>query len=183
MRSVAESRLPVIAGVGHETDFTLVDFAADLRAPTPSAAAEVATPALDDLLEVIAEGRLRLDMALRAALDERRFALQARAGSLRLLSPQGMVESARQQVDGLAERLAGRVKNRLDVLRERLNGLNQALEAVSPLSTMERGYAVVTSEDGSPITDARQAPPGARVSVRLHRGALVAIIETSESDG
>ncbi|UCC64243.1 MAG: exodeoxyribonuclease VII large subunit [Anaerolineae bacterium] len=183
VRAVAASRVPVISGVGHETDFTLTDFAADVRAPTPSAAAELATPAVEDLGLALDEGRLRLDVGMRAALDERALALESQRRALRHLSPRYAVENARQRLDTLLERLGGVTAGHLRLQAERLNGLRGALEAVNPLATLERGYAVVTGADGAALTDAQGAPAGSQIGVHLHRGRLTATVDTSEADG
>jgi exodeoxyribonuclease VII large subunit len=182
VRAVAASRVPVISGVGHETDFTLTDFAADVRAPTPSAAAELATPSVDDLRLIVDEARLRLDTTLRDVLDERAFALDSQRRALRHLSPRHTVENARQHLDSLGERVEGAITQDLRLQRERLNSLRAALGAISPEATLARGYAVVTGEDGASVTDAGQAPAGSSIGVRLHRGRLTATVDTSEAE-
>jgi exodeoxyribonuclease VII large subunit len=183
VRAVAASRIPVVSGVGHETDFTLADFAADVRAPTPSAAAELVTPDREEYLAALLALAERLGRAVRQALDERRRALEEEGRALRHLSPAVRLQSARQQVDELMARLSRRMQAELGLRRERLAGARAALQAVSPLATLARGYAVVTrAADGHLLTDAADAPPGTDVHARLHRGGLLARVR-ERSDG
>ncbi len=180
-RAVAASRIPVVSGVGHETDFTLTDFAADARAPTPSAAAELVTPDRAEYLDTLAALAARLDRAMRYALDQRRRALEALASTLRYVSPEATVRNARQRVDDLLARAARQARGDLALRRARLAGVRARLEAVSTVATLARGYAVAT-RDGHVLTDARDAPPGTGVNVRLHRGSLRARVEETRGE-
>lgn len=179
-RAIAASRIPVVSGVGHETDFTLADFAADARAPTPSAAAEMVTPDRAEYLDALAAQVARLDRAINTALDGRRRAVEALRSALRYVSPQATIQNARQRVDDLIARAARQAQSDLRLRRERLAGLRARLEGVSPLATLARGYAVAT-RDGRLLTDAGDAPPGADIGVRLHRGSLRARVEESSN--
>ena len=183
-RAVAASRIPVVSGVGHEIDFTLTDFAADARAPTPSAAAEMVAPDRAEFLDTVAALAERLDRAVRYLLEGYRRALDGHAGTLRYVSPEAALRNARQRVDELAARATRRVQSEAVLRRERLAGLRAAMLAVSPLATLARGYAVVTrTADGRLLTDAADAPPGTGIDVRLHEGALRARVEALREDG
>jgi exodeoxyribonuclease VII large subunit len=169
-RAVYDAGHPIISGVGHETDFTITDFVADLRAPTPSAAAELAAPDLSNLRPALAEINNRLLEALNAGLAARRRAVQAQAQLLWLLSPRRTLDSDRQQVDVLVGRLgyaAGRI---LDWQRARLAVAGASLSAVSPLATLGRGFAIVRDAEGRIIRSATAARPGQLIVVQLSDG-------------
>lgn len=176
-RAIVASPVPVISGVGHETDFTISDFCADLRAPTPSAAAEVAVP---DRVEI--EGQL---VALRSSLEdswqrrlgEWRSALDVQKQVLARLSPRGQVDGGRQRVDEWGRRLERAGHNRLALLRERVVGLEHRLEGLNPLAILERGYAVVRREDGGLVRSASEVRVGEHVDIRLSDGRLVAQVQ------
>jgi exodeoxyribonuclease VII large subunit len=182
-RAVAASAIPVISGVGHEIDFTLCDFAADLRAPTPSAAAELATPITrDDLLVGVQAARLRAFAATAASLVDLRRAVERSAHSLRRLSPQARITGVRQQVDMLLVRAVHAARADLSLRRAALDGLRRTLNGVSPSNTLARGYAIVRGADGRVLRSARSAPPGSRVDIRLYRGTLSATVDRQETE-
>ncbi|MBE0689715.1 MAG: exodeoxyribonuclease VII large subunit, partial [Anaerolineae bacterium] len=126
-RAVAASRIPVISGVGHETDFTISDFAADLRAPTPSAAAELATPDSAELRATLAELTRALDTSAAVLLRQRRQRVDDQIWSLRQVSPLAQVRNARQRIDDWTARLNAGQRARLRLLRERLAARTAAL--------------------------------------------------------
>ncbi len=176
-RAVARSRIPVVCGVGHETDFSLADFAADRRAPTPSAAAEIATP---DRAELRAQVRAlggRLTYVLGGELARRRGALAEQLRALRHLSPAVRLAQARQRVDDLATRATDLLGRWLSLRRERLAGLMGRLEGVSPLATLERGYAIVRRRaDGKVVFSVAQVGPGDGLNIRVYDGELDATV-------
>ncbi len=174
-RAVAASRIPVVCGVGHETDFSLADFAADRRAPTPSAAAELATPDRAELLQQVRTLRVRLARALEADLARRRERVRGQVRALRRLSPALRLAQARQRLDDLAERAGRAVRHQIAVRRERLAGLAGRLEGVSPLATLERGYAIVQrAADGLIVRSPAQVEVGDALRVRVHEGEFKA---------
>ena len=177
VRAVVASRIPVVTGVGHEIDFTLVDFAADVRAPTPSAAAEIIAPD-GPAMRAMAEtwsGRLTGRMA--AALADRRAALSGQARLLERLSPAVQVRSARQQVDDLLGRAGARLRLDLERRRERLAAQARALDSASPLRLLQRGYAIVTrAEDGARVTSVQHAAEDMPITITLHDGQLTATV-------
>ncbi len=157
--------------MGHETDFSLADFAADRRAPTPSAAAEIATPDRAELQQQIRSLRGRLTRALEAELYRRRAALQERVRLLRRLSPALRLTQTRQRLDDLMERMERAIRHQIAVRRERLAGLTGRLEGVSPLSTLERGYAIVRrAADGLIVRSPTQVAPGDALRIRVRDG-------------
>jgi exodeoxyribonuclease VII large subunit len=171
-RAVYLARHPIISGVGHETDFTITDFVADLRAPTPSAAAELAVPDLSGVRPALADMGAQLAATVGAALAARRAAVRARAQLLLLLSPRRLLDSDRQQVDALSGRLAGSVERSLDRQRGRLAVAVAGLSTVSPLATLARGFAIVRDPEGQLIRSVAQARRGTAITVQLGDGAF-----------
>ncbi len=172
-RAIAASRVPVVSGVGHETDFTIADFVADVRAPTPSAAAEVLTPDFAEL----ALGLDRLTRHLAGAFDDslrsRRDGLNARRQTLRQLSPLVRVRNTRQRLDDWQARLITTEQRRIALLRERVTARDRALVAASPQAILARGYALVTdAQTGKRIVSAQQ--PVDDIRVQFHDGTVTA---------
>ncbi|MBO9368624.1 MAG: exodeoxyribonuclease VII large subunit [Chloroflexi bacterium] len=176
VRAVAASEAPVISGVGHQTDFTLVDFAADLRAPTPTAAAELATPiTLNDLLATVAELQKRLRLAGERAIRERENALRLLESRLRLVSPFHRLQIEQQRLDELTRRLSVAVEEVLKKKKLQVEGLEEHLEALNPLAILSRGYAILLeTESGRLITRLHQVRPGMRFRVQLSDGSFEA---------
>jgi exodeoxyribonuclease VII large subunit len=174
-RAVAASRIPVICGVGHETDFSLADFAADVRAPTPSAAAELVAPEQADLRSQVAGLTGMLMTALYAAMDERRWRLAEQARALKHLSPALQLIQARQHVDDLLGGAQAALRHDMALRRERLGGLTGRLAGVSPLGTLERGYAIVRHRDTEAIVrSVGQVAPGDTLDIRVVDGEFEA---------
>jgi exodeoxyribonuclease VII large subunit len=180
VRAVAASRIPVVTGVGHEIDFTLVDFAADLRAPTPSAAAEVVTPDGDALRYTVRQWSAQLNGAITARLEDDRSQVNGQVRLLARLSPDRYIENARQRVDDLAGRLALHVQHDLARRRDRLAAQARALASASPTAILGRGYAIVTRSDGQRVTSVQHAAEGSRVQITLHDGRLTADVRERE---
>jgi exodeoxyribonuclease VII large subunit len=174
-RAVAASRIPVVCGVGHETDFSLADFAADLRAPTPSAAAELAAPDRADLWAYVAGLAAALTTLLHGGIEERRWQLAEQTRALKHLSPEAQLAQARQRVDELLNRAQATVRHNLTLQRERLDGLAGQLAGVSPLGTLERGYAIVLHEKtGAVVQSVKQVSSGDALGVRVSDGEFEA---------
>jgi exodeoxyribonuclease VII large subunit len=159
VRAVAGSDAPVISGVGHETDFTLCDFAADLRAPTPTAAAELAAPIT--LLDLQAELQTYISRLISSTLSlaaERRNLLTSLTTQLRYNSPARQIRSESQRVDDLSRRASSSVLHQTKLQSAHINGMQRRLDALNPLAVLARGYAVVTrKEDGKVVSRVAQA--------------------------
>jgi exodeoxyribonuclease VII large subunit len=169
-RAMAATPVPVVSGVGHETDFTIADFVADVRAPTPSAAAELVTPSREQLrgqMDVLVS---RMAEALSSTIHDKRSSLREQSAQLKALSPQARLANARQRVDDLLARAAVAITHRLALERERWNGLAQALNGVSPLAVLSRGYAVVAHPTGAVVRKASEVKAGDRLRVRVSEG-------------
>jgi exodeoxyribonuclease VII large subunit len=174
-RAVFASPVPLLSGVGHETDTTIVDFVADLRAPTPSAAAELAVPELDDLRALVADLRGRASLALADDLSVRQAELAAAARSVARAAPLRRIAQDRQSADELARRLGAAVRRAAELRRLRLAGQQAQLVALSPQATLARGYAVVRrSAGGQVLTAPAQTTPGERLRITLRDGDLLA---------
>ncbi|MGE5248599.1 MAG: exodeoxyribonuclease VII large subunit [Bacteroidota bacterium] len=170
VRAVAASRAPVISGVGHETDFTLCDFAADLRAPTPTAAAELATQVtLGDLAAYVQDAARRLASAALDVLGGKDDELSTLMTRLRFSSPERRLRSERQRLDEFARRGLSAATHSLHLQAARLEGLGGRLESLNPLAVLSRGYAVVTrKQDGRVVSRVSQA--AAEMNVRVSDG-------------
>jgi len=226
-RAIRASVIPVISGVGHEVDFTIADFAADRRAPTPSGAAEIAVPDAAEWLtrlnkdagrlrnaiarrlslkaerlawqvrrlavahpgnrlrqygQRLDELELRLGRGIAAALESRRQRLGRISAGLAAHSPGPRLRSARDRLDALGRRLATAARHHLERSRARADAAARTLHTVSPLATLDRGYAIVTrATDGQILRSARQVRPGDGIEVRLAEGGLSArVTDTSE---
>jgi len=175
-RAIAACRYPVVSGVGHETDFTIADFVADLRAPTPSAAAELSVPDQAELRERIGTRASRLAGCMERRLSQARQDVEQQQRALRRFSPQARVDADRQQVDDLGQR-AGRVlAHTLALRRSGLAGLQAGLAALSPLATLERGYAIVQRQDtGAVVRSVGQVSTGDGLTIRVADGEFDAV--------
>jgi exodeoxyribonuclease VII large subunit len=181
VRAVAGSAAPVICGVGHETDFTLSDFAADLRAPTPTTAAELATAiSINDLAGYIHNAAGQLGNTMLAILDEKANALEQVNARMRYVSPTRRLVTERQRVDEAERRMARALEGRLKLDQAHLKGLAQQLESLNPLAILRRGYAVVTlAGSGKVVLTASQAEAGSDLRVRLSEGEIKARVTES----
>ncbi len=171
-RAIAASHAPVISGVGHETDFTIADFAADLRAPTPTAAAELATPNKADLRIDLDELVLRLGRSSLANIAEQRWTLNSLHNRLLMQSPRLRLDQDRQQLRSLQHRLTSASAHRMALQRLGLGGVRQRLAALNPLAVLERGFAVVSDANGQSIHHTAQVSPGQALNVRVQDGSF-----------
>ena len=174
-RKIAQSPVPVVSGVGHEVDFTIADFVADVRAPTPSAAAELVTPDRAELKAQIAALQSELVSTMLDDLHDRRAALESEARALSHLSPQQQLANLRQRTDDLISQAASSITHLLQLRHARLSGVAARLDALNPLAVLQRGYAVV-QRDGQLVRSVRQVSPGDVVSVRVSDGEFDATV-------
>ena len=181
-RAIVASKAPVVTGIGHETDVLLSDFVTDVRAPTPSAAAELATPDSEELVVEVRE--LQMGLA-RAWVDYQlrlRSAVQVQRSALELLSPQARVDSARQRVDEYLHRATSAIRHEIALQSAAVAGLIHTLQAVGPDTVVARGYAVVrSSADGSVVRSVSQVKAGDELQVRVSDGEFGAQATRKES--
>lgn len=171
VRAIAGSRVPVISAVGHEIDTTLCDLAADLRAATPSAAAEAAVPVQSDLLHFVDNLGERLRIAALGQVRRRRDALRR----VRLLHPGQRLGLVRQRARDLEQRLLRATGVQIERKKRRLGTTSARLDALSPLKVLERGYSIATS-GGRAVTDAATLQVGDALQLRLAHGAATATV-------
>ncbi|HXA99516.1 MAG TPA: exodeoxyribonuclease VII large subunit [Steroidobacteraceae bacterium] len=223
-RAVAACPIPVVSGIGHEIDFTIADFAADVRAATPSAAAEIVAPDAEEWVASLRRLRERLQRALRQGIDTHRERLRWLIGRAELVNPEARLAQQGQRLDELEQRASRALRQiladrrsalglsvsrlwqlspaarlqgtaarhaalfarlraaglrQLNRARERLAPLVRTLNAVSPLATLDRGYAIVSLEGGAILRDAKDATAGTIIEARLSQGRIRAKVEGS----
>ncbi len=171
-RTIYASRIPVISAVGHEPDVTIADFVADLRAATPSNAAELAVPDQNEIYAALGQTAQRLGRAMTRRLEDARARL-ARAEQCRpLQSPMSYVDDQRMLLDYQRERLAHGLRGALSQERERFTRLAATLDAISPLKVLARGYAIPKREDGQVLRSVKDVHSGDRLELRLSDGSV-----------
>ncbi|MBX9791266.1 MAG: exodeoxyribonuclease VII large subunit [Pirellulales bacterium] len=178
VRAIAASQVPVVSAVGHEIDVTLSDLVADVRALTPSEAAELVVPSVDEMRGLIRQlaGRLRAGLSRRAALARTRLA--ALAGSRVLRRPLERIHDLSRRLDELDTRAFKAQRRRLDLARHRVERLGGKLESLSPLQVLARGYSLTErADDGHLVRDARTLKMGDRLRTRLARGSVTSRVE------
>ena len=178
-RAVAACRVPVISAVGHETDFTICDFAADLRAPTPSAAAELAVPDQFEIRASLLGAANRMERILSDRIAQERRILRQYAQAGVLTRPELLTDPIRLRLGGMEERLERAIGGRMEKGRSALAGACARLESLNPLSVLARGYAAV-SQDGQTVTHASAVAVGDRINVRFADGSLGAVVERKD---
>ena len=171
-RAVAASAAPVICGVGHETDFTIADFVADLRAPTPTAAAELATPDQAELRLDLEDLKNSLAQLMAERIQNLRWQLQTAIYELSRRSPVARLQSDRQRIDDLSRRAALALGNHARLQRIRLEGITQQLDALNPQAVLNRGYALVTGPGGSLVKQVGDVSGGDMLRVRVSDGNI-----------
>jgi exodeoxyribonuclease VII large subunit len=183
VRAVAALDVPVISGVGHETDYTLCDFAADLRAPTPTAAAELGTPiTVLDLSEYLEDLRFRIANSTLSLLNTVQNRLDALTTSLGYTSPLRRIQTDRQRLDDTLHRGSSALRHRIRLDRERIRGFKRRLGSLNPLGVLKRGYAVVTRKvDNSLIHKTSQARPDDEILIRVSDGQVEAKVQGIET--
>lgn len=169
-RTIAQSPVPIISGVGHEVDFTIADFVADVRAPTPSAAAELITPDQAEVRSLIESAALELTSLMSDRLRTARLHLAANERALQHLSPRVKLRNARQRLDDASSKMQDAVRHQLALRRERIVSLTAQLNAYNPLNVLARGYAVVRIADGKVVRSVNQVQADERLSIRVSDG-------------
>ncbi|HEX8230515.1 MAG TPA: exodeoxyribonuclease VII large subunit [Chloroflexia bacterium] len=184
-RAVYASKVPVISGVGHETDTTIIDYVADLRAPTPSAAAELATPDILDLQATLEAWRRMMLNDMRGRIAVAWDEVESERDRLDHLSPMWQVSNDRKQIEAMRKSMDTALRHRLALQRERIVSARQRLDALSPLQILKRGYAIVRDLDtGTVVSNIREARADHLLEIRVADGAFGARVvrnRTAES--
>jgi exodeoxyribonuclease VII large subunit len=179
-RAIRKSTIPVISAVGHESDFTIADFVADLRAPTPSAAAELVAAREDEICSALDHLGRQLTRLMRYRVVDLRSRVQEQALSQAFDEVKSQLRDARRRFDAAATACNGAMETTLQEARERFGLAAASLDALSPLAVLQRGYAIAQDASGKPIRDAASVNVGDEVSVRLSKGKLNTRVETIE---
>ncbi|MCY4653331.1 MAG: exodeoxyribonuclease VII large subunit [Dehalococcoidia bacterium] len=177
-RAVFASQTPVVSAIGHETDFTICDMVADIRAPTPSAAAELVVPDRAEMLARVVGAAQFIESSLATQLDRASDEVDALRSRVGRAAPE--LDGLRLRVDDLLQTSQTALSHRVELLRARVAGLSSALSPLSPYGTLRRGYAIVSSRNSDEvITDSQNVTTGDILDVTLHRGSVIASVESS----
>ena len=179
-RAIRKSTIPVISAVGHETDFTIADFVADFRAPTPSAAAEIVAAREDEICSALDHLGRQLGRLMRYRVIDLRSRVQEQTLSHAFDEVKSRLRNARRRFDAAATACNDVMETSLQEARERLGLAAASLDALSPLAVLQRGYAIAQDASGKPLRDAVAVTPGDQVLVRLAKGRLNTRVEQIE---
>lgn len=181
-RTIFESPIPVISAVGHETDFSISDFAADLRAPTPSAAAELAVPDMAEIRKLIEGYEKRIENRVFATIGKKKAVFDGLCSSVYLKNPAEMlVDGRRITLDRSLDKLENSAFKKLSEAKADINGAIIALDGLSPLKTLTRGYSVVT-KDRKGITDSAELTAGDELDITFKKGGAHCKVLSTETD-
>jgi len=181
-RAIFESAIPIISAVGHEVDITIADLVADARAPTPTAAAQMAVPDRRELIESARSAQTELEQLICGRIDKYLVRIEMVRRSRGLHRPIQLLREHQQSLDHASELVLRTMKQRLTRSWERWQRFVERLESLNPASVLRRGFSVVESEAGQIVRSAAQVCVGERVKIRLHQGRLLSRIEAKEAD-
>lgn len=171
-REIHRSKIPVVSAVGHEIDFTIADFVADLRAPTPSAAAEILVKESQAISDALSEAKHRLEKTIFRDLEQANLRLRNMVG--RLKNPKDRINELRLRFDDWSERLLSTTKRSIERKKDRIRRAEETLKALSPLKVLDRGYAIAFSPDGKAVRSIKALTGGKRFQLRLSDGTVEA---------
>ena len=175
-RAIFASELPIISAVGHETDFTIADFVADLRAPTPSAAAELAVPDIEDLKYDLNLYNRRMKMALKKKTEVMRLRFEKCMNSSCYQDPYQKINDRYLLVDKYMRQLENLEIRKIKDAKIKMTGLISKLDALSPLKTLARGYSLVENEDKKVVTNAKDLKSGEKINIKFKDGVANATV-------
>ena len=181
-RAIFECRTPIISAVGHETDFTIADFAADLRAPTPSAAAELAVDDFAQVMHTLDNYRERFRRDMRERIEYQKVRLEQYKLRLKYLSPESRLRDNRQILADYDDALRSAMKNKLQQYRHRLGIYLERYQGMSPLAKLNQGYSFVADQEGRGITSVEQVKPGDRMEISVTDGVIRAEVFDSRRE-
>lgn len=181
-RAIFECRTPIISAVGHEVDFTIADFVADLRAPTPSAAAELAVDDMAQVMYTFSSYQERFQRDMREKIEFQRVRLGQYQMRLKYLSPESRLRDRRQALVDFEDTLRRAMDNKLQQYRHRLGIYLERYQGLSPLAKLNQGYSFVADSDGRGITSVSQVKPGDRVEISVTDGVIQAEVSDSRRE-
>ena len=181
-RAIFECRTPIISAVGHEVDFTIADFVADLRAPTPSAAAELAVDDMAQVMYTLSSYQERFQRDMREKIEFQRVRLGQYQMRLKYLSPESRLRDRRQALVDFEDTLRRAMDNKLQQYRHRLGIYLERYQGLSPLAKLNQGYSFVADTDGRGITSVSQVKPGDRVEISVTDGVIQAEVSDSRRE-
>lgn len=179
-QAVFDCSVPVISAVGHETDTTIIDFVSDLRAPTPSAAAELAVADIRETLGEIEEYRVKLQRGIQRRLKDSRMTVKQMELQLKAFSPAGRIREKKMRLIGMEEQLQHRISKLLQEKRHEMELYIQRLKGLSPLEKLSSGYSYVSDMEGRNIRSVKQVEAGQQVTVRVSDGSFEASVRRKE---
>lgn len=180
VQAIATSPAPVISGIGHETDFTLADFAADQRAPTPTGAAALAVPHKTELIAEIEHLSSRLYRSLETHLENQKHHLEAISHRLGRVSPLWKTRNELQRLDQLMGRAERAIQHQLDIRNTRRAGIEKQLQNLNPLGILQRGFAIISKTDGTPVRSRKNVALDDDLNIRLSDGHIGARVTQKE---
>ncbi|HBI51856.1 MAG TPA: exodeoxyribonuclease VII large subunit [Ruminococcaceae bacterium] len=180
-RAVFASPIPTISAVGHEIDFTIADFVADMRAPTPSAAAELAVPDMRALVETLEAKRRSIGISLHRIIDSKTVAVKLAGSEIRAKSPVQRLKNDEQKLLTVTEKIHSRMTALIDTRERSFAHTAAVIEALNPLAVLMRGYSI-TYRDGKALMSAEEVRQGDRIKIKLSDGAVNAVVESTEKD-
>lgn len=181
-RAIFECRTPIISAVGHEVDFTIADFVADLRAPTPSAAAELAVDDMAQVMYTLSSYQKRFQRDMREEIEFQRVRLGQYQMRLKYLSPESRLRERRQTLVDFEDTLRRAMDNKLQQYRHRLGIYLERYQGLSPLAKLNQGYSFVADTDGRGIISVSQVKPGDRVEISVTDGVIQAEVSDSRRE-
>ena len=175
--------MPVISAVGHETDFTICDFAADMRAPTPSAAAERATPDKSEIITLLSSQSAHMQKAVQRRVDIMRERLERVSSSNMMKNPMNFIDDRRIYLDTLSEKIVAGAQAGIENKKLSLRGVAAALGALNPLAVLSRGYGAVFSGSGSLIKSTNDIKIGETLKIKVSDGEIDAAVTGKRHKG
>jgi exodeoxyribonuclease VII large subunit len=182
IRAVARVRTPVVSAIGHEPDSPLLDLVADVRASTPTDAAKLVVPDVHQEVAGLGQARLRMRQTVRTRVDHEQHRLDALRERPSLADPRSLIDDRGAELAALLERSRRTVRHALDRAADDIGHQRARARALSPLATLERGYAVLQDADGHVVTSLAGVSPGAAVSVRVADGRIAATVDSTTPD-
>ena len=173
-RSIFSSIIPIITGVGHETDFTIADFVSDLRAPTPSSAAEIAAPHLDELLSEILNYKTRMLRVIQSQLEQRWMLFDQIEKRISFQSPTKKIENQAFELNQMRKRIQKALLKKQNILSEKIRHLSKQLSSLGPYQVLERGYAIPMDDYGSVIRSSKHIDLGQSFKLKMAKDSFIA---------